>query len=211
MKNQIAIAIVLVTGIISVNAITPPLPPLPPNWKSPVPKRVKIVKGAELLTSTYLKEARFSPASEPVSSGVSSNGVLFNPFIFVDPDPQWGKLAVASAHQGTNTILRVTYAFTLTGERKVVTELACYHVDQVFWVSTTGNHPQIYMFGENIPCTPGFLPAGKEKLGFTLDFYQKEYTTENGKRVEKNIYLGKGAKVEDHPVADGFILWKKQP
>lgn len=188
---------------LSASAVTPPMPPLPPGWKPPI-KRTIVRKGAELLTSAALRQtttttaARFVPASVP-----SANGVLFDPFIYTDPDPMWGKLAVASAHQGTNTILRVKYSTTLTGERRLVTELACYFVDQVFWVSTTGNYPELYMWGENIPCTPTFQPAGAERLGMTLDFYRK---TKDGPE-----YIGKGAEILGVDLPPTFKLWKKLP
>lgn len=190
-------------------ATVPPIPPLPPGY-NPVKrmKSVRHVKGAELLTSTALKSSMsFSPASV----GPSTNGVLFNPFIFVDPDPQWGKLAVASAHQGPNTVLEVTYSQTVTGPRSPVVTFACYGVDQTFWVSTTGNWPTVFMFGKNIPCVPTFQPAGAERLGPTLDFYERTWDVENGKRVEKRKFLGKGALILGIDLPPNFQVWKKLP
>ena len=143
-------------------------PPAPPGFRLPS-KTQKPAKGAELLTSSALKEtaARFIPAAvEPSTNGVITSAVL------VDDGPPFGKSLWMNCRQGANTILETKWTLVMQPmpSWNALSIYECWPSEQNFIVIMSGNFQQAYVKGENIPCVPGFAPAGQTPaLGVARD------------------------------------------
>jgi hypothetical protein len=165
----------------------PPLPPLPPGFKA-----------GKQISKSPVAAARFSPASA-TPTVAPGTGILQAPELWTDPDfPQFGKIFLARAYQGPNTVLIVEWSHDPVGPWNLVAQFECWPAEQIFLVNTTGNFGRLFMRGRHAACTPTFQPASARRLGATRDFRLRSGTV-------------KAAKVEGVAIAETFSVWKVLP